>query len=313
MAECDEGLAQRLEAEGLGVTRFAVERGGAEDARETAGLAGLGDVEWIVVDGYVFGADYQDRLSQQGHRVLFVDDNGHAPRYSADVILNQNVHASAALYASRKPHSRLLLGQRYALLRREFWDWQDWKRTVAEQANKVLIALGGADAPNATLQVLRGIRKLSHRNLEIKVAIGPSNPHRQSVQEEARLFPAGIELLSNVQDMPSLMAWCDIAIAGAGSMTWELAAMQTPCVLLIIADNQVQIARKMEEFGAASIVDCLNGADANRIAGAIESLLESPDLRARMSELMGHLVDGKGVWRVLDELSSVSMPAALCH
>ncbi len=49
--------------------------------------------------------------------VLAVDDYGHAGHYTADLVLNQNLHAREELYQDREAHTRLLLGNRFALLR----------------------------------------------------------------------------------------------------------------------------------------------------------------------------------------------------
>ena len=59
------------------------------------------EADWIVVDGYQFDSAYQKALRAAGMKVLFIDDNGEASPYSADLILNQNLHASEAMYRDR--------------------------------------------------------------------------------------------------------------------------------------------------------------------------------------------------------------------
>ena len=66
------------------------------------------------------GREYQSALKRAGRKVLFVDDNGHAEHYSADLVLNQNAYASEDLYRNREAATELLLGLQYAMLRREF-------------------------------------------------------------------------------------------------------------------------------------------------------------------------------------------------
>ena len=44
-----------------------------------------------MVDGYDFGSKYQADLKSQGLKVLFIDDNGHADYYPADLVLSQNI------------------------------------------------------------------------------------------------------------------------------------------------------------------------------------------------------------------------------
>ena len=96
--------------------------------KQTIDVARKEKSDWIAVDGYQFSADYQRILKSAGFKILFLDDYGHAQRYFADLVLNQNVGVGAELYADREPETRVLLGPRYCLLRREFSAWRDWKR-----------------------------------------------------------------------------------------------------------------------------------------------------------------------------------------
>lgn len=161
-----------LLAEGFGVERLTALSGGMDDARETAATARRLGANWIVIDGYQFGAEYQTAAGEGGGRLLFIDDNGHAGRYSADLVLNQNIHASADYYQQRDPRTRLLLGTRYALLRREFRRWRGWKKDTAPSARRVLVTFGGSDQENATSQVLEALTRVETADLEVVALVG---------------------------------------------------------------------------------------------------------------------------------------------
>jgi len=51
--------------------------------------------------------------------------------------------------------------------------------------------------------------------------------------------------------MPALMAWADLAIAGAGVTSYELCYMGLPSMLLIVAENQRRTAERLSELGMA--------------------------------------------------------------
>ena len=97
-------------------------------------------------------------LKAAGRKLLVVDDTGHAGVYAADLVLDQNAHATEKLYQCREPYSKLLLGSRYALLRREFRPWREWKREIAPVARKVLVTVGGTDPDNLTVRVMRALQ-----------------------------------------------------------------------------------------------------------------------------------------------------------
>ncbi len=212
--------------------------GQSEDAQQVIEIAQAQDTGYVTIDGYHFGAEYQKWLKAAGLRLLVLDDNGHADHYYADVVLNQNIHASDALYPNREPYTQLLLGTRYALLRREFWRWRDWQREIPDVARKVLVTMGGSDPDNVTLKILHALEQVELNGLEVTVVVGGNNPHYDALQAAAQRSQHAVRLEHNVTDMPALMAWADVAVSAGGSTCWELAFLGLPSVVVVLADNQ---------------------------------------------------------------------------
>src|SRR5438270_10410528 len=117
-AQIIPAVARKLQEEGFEVVAIGAEIGSKHDAVRTQELARERHAEWVVVDGYQFDSEYQARIKDAGFRLLFLDDVGRRGRYSADIILNQNIHAREEIYADREQHTRCLLGPGFALLRR---------------------------------------------------------------------------------------------------------------------------------------------------------------------------------------------------
>lgn len=298
MANSSPMLETRLQSEGFEVVHHPHPTGDQEDSNFTITLAKRLDADTVVVDGYHFGASYQQRLKSAGLRVLFLDDNGHADHYAADWVLNQNIHAHEGLYPSREPYTKLLLGTRYALLRKEFWPWHGWQREIPPIARKILVTLGGSDPDNATLKVMQALKQISIDDLEVVVVVGGSNPHYQSLQAEAQTGSVKFELRRNVDNMPELMAWADMAIAGGGSTCWELAFMGVPSLILTLADNQQAIVQALKKIGGA--VDLGEPIRISRlqITQEIQQFITSKDLRAKLSMTGKQLIDGYGCQRI---------------
>jgi len=81
---------QRLLAEQVEVVKFNGPPGGAQDASQLEKLSCAHHADWVVVDGYQFDAEYQRKVKDAGLKLLFIDDNGHATHYLADLVLNEN-------------------------------------------------------------------------------------------------------------------------------------------------------------------------------------------------------------------------------
>ncbi len=295
MANCTDALERRLRVEGFETARASVQVGSPADASETARLAHKLDAAWVVVDGYEFGPEYQASLKRHGLKVLFVDDNGHAEHYSADLVLNQNVHASTALYPNREASTRLLLGPEFAMLRREFVAWRNWKRETPIVGRKVLLTMGGSDPDNITARVLRVMS--TDLGVETKVVAGYNNPHLPGLRELSE-HCGRVQLVANVTNMPELMAWADLAISGAGGTSYELCYMGMPSLLFVVAENQRHVAERLSELSAAIHAGRTNDFNAQRFAQELCRLIGDQERRLAMSNRARALVDGLGADRV---------------
>lgn len=296
-------LAARLRAEGAKLYLLDVKVGSRDDATRTVELAQSLGASVVAVDGYHFNAAYQKALKDAELRLLFVDDNGHAQHYYADYVLNQNIHADARLYTNREPDTQLLLGTRYALLRREFWDWRDWVRETPIVVHKLLVTMGGTDPDNVTGKVLAALNAIDTDGLEVTAIIGGSNPHVASLESIAAQSLHKVYIEHNVSSMPRLLAWADMAVSAGGSTTWELAFMGVPAVLVAVADNQVGITQRMNKCGAALSLGWHDDLAEDTVAATVYDLAQDAQRRRVLSEQIRALVDGDGGARVARQLT----------
>lgn len=297
-------VTARLRSEGIDIASLNAHPGSLDDARNTAFLAHEIGSKWVVVDGYHFGSCYQKIIKDSGMNLLFIDDNGHADHYHADIVLNQNIHANEKIYRSREPYTRLLLGTRYAMLRKEFLRWKGWKRDIRDVARKVLVTLGGSDPNNVTLKAIQALQQQDMERLETIVISGTSNPHCNDLISAIKNHNYRINLESNVQNMPRLMAWADIAIAAGGTTSWELAFMGLPSCIIIIAKNQCEIARQLDERRIAVSLGWHEKVSSYCIAKRLRGLINSKETRTSMIKRGQNTVDGNGVFRVIAALNN---------
>lgn len=299
MAESTPAVERRLKAEQVGIERIDAEPGGLKDMELTRSLAVEKSAVWVVIDGYRFGAHYQQHVKAARQRVLFVDDYGHATRYFADLVLNQNAHADETRYRHRAADTQLLLGPQYALLRREFALWRDWKREISATGNRILITFGGSDPDNFTLRVLEALQRASLNGIEAAVVVGGNNPHLESLERAAEKSPKQVRLIKDASNMPELMAWADCAVAAAGATCWEMCFLGLPALLADLAPNQLPTARRLNELGAGFYLGNPKDISSSVICEKLQWLLSSAERRIAMSAAGRELVDGMGVSRVI--------------
>ena len=233
--------------------------------------------------------------------MLFLDDDGRFDFYPADAVLNQNISASAAMYAKREPFTRLLLGSHYVLLRPEFLA-EPRDREHPAMARKVLVTMGGSDPENVTRKVLLALLRIE-ANLEARIIAGSGNPWQDELQVlvDQRV---GFQLERSPANMARLMRWADIAISGAGSTCWELAYLGLPAIVIALSRDQQEIARGLAENEVTVSLGWHANLSEERISEALNSLLHDTERRHAMSGNGMKMVDGHGAERVVTFLQN---------
>ena len=297
----NEELLARIQNEGFQIAQLKKSYPSSEDWKMTLEILKEEPETWVVVDGYHFDSAYQLRVKEEGYPLMVVDDTNHLHHYYADILLNQNIDSENLSYSCEQ-NSRLLLGTRYVLLRREFLACKERNREIPQVARKLMVTLGGSDPNNVTLKIIHSLCKIKLSGLQVKVIAGPSHPQISSLHEASSAAPFSIEIVHNAHSMADVMAWADFAISAGGSTCWELAFMGLPFLVIILAENQKAVAEGLENAGAAVNLgwhDCITPA---QLLHSLLILAEDADARAELSKRSRTLVDGKGNERVLREL-----------
>lgn len=303
--EIPEPLADRVRREGIALLPPELQRADID-----ATCAAAEQADWVVLDGYQFDTAYCTALCRSAARVLFVDDLGQLEHYPSALVLNQNITADAATYAQHETGTGLLLGGRYALLRREFHSPAP-ERDAAAAVERVLVTLGGSDPDNVTAKVIEVLLTLPR--IHARVILGAANPRRESLAALCLPSAGRIELLPPVENMVPLMDGAQMAISAGGTSVLELASRGLPALLIAIADNQLAICQMMRERGVMDYVGWHQDVSVQALAAAVASLSEAGAAarRARFMEQGRAMVDGRGALRVAREMMARSAAAAV--
>jgi len=297
MAQCPEELKRTLTDEGFDFVRVNCASGSNEDANFTARAAT--EADWIIVDGYHFDSGYQKKLKSAGMRILFIDDYVHCKEYSADIVLNQNMYATSTMYRDKAPHSKILSGSNYTLLRAEFLSRRSHEKRVPRIARNILVTLGGSDKDNLTARVVRALDFSRFKNLEVRVVIGAINQNAGEIVRICSESMKKMKVLVKIDNMAEMMNWADLAISAGGTTAYELAITTTPSIMLVIADNQRLNASEFSKRGFAKIIEDPFGIADNELTECFDSIISSGERRRKMVASLKGVVDGQGPERIL--------------
>lgn len=276
----------------------------AEDARQTLeALKPLGHMHCLVIDHYALDADWEAAMRSITERILVIDDLADRV-HDCDVLLDQNLHLADMNNRYEKlvpPHSNILQGPKYALLRPEF------KRVAANQkmrdgvVQRIFVFFGGSDPTNETGKALRAIKKLGRKDVAIDVVVGSANLQ----QEEISSFCAQLEntrFHKQVNNIAELMSAADIAIGAGGGTMWERCCLGLPTIVVSVAENQQSACEALARLGPILYLGRYEHVGVDLLEAALRVAMATPDLLRGMGEKCASIVDGQGVKRVVRQL-----------
>lgn len=254
--------------------------------------------DWLVVDHYEIGCDWERALRSHVGKILVIDDLSNRI-HDCDLLLDQNYYGSnQKIYQRLVPaDARVLLGTQYALLRSEFRQWRALS-SIRHKVTRILVSFGGSDPADATTMTLEALRDLQLPTA-VDVVIGSSNPNLQQIRNACEQLPS-TTLHHQTLRMAELMSKCDLAIGAAGTTAWERCCLGLPSIIITIADNQIAVAEAIEYGRAGWYVGNANPVTRARIGPLVQRLFAHPEEIEERSRCAFGLVDGKGIFRVAD-------------
>jgi spore coat polysaccharide biosynthesis predicted glycosyltransferase SpsG len=282
--EIPEALIERAEGFGLQVLKRNSQQAEIGIAAEVIESTDLGDV--VVFDGYYFDQQAIAEVHRSKRLVVVIDDNGDLAECAASLILNQNLHANEEMYMSNTSDPKLLLGCDWALIRPEVVTARESQNLQERQG--IFIAMGGTDPLGITPEI--SSRLIKQTGLKVVAAGG---------------FLGQSSLKPN--EMAEEMSHSQIGVIACGTTTWEALCLGLPLVGVVVADNQIRVARSLQENNLGDFIDCRNEVDIESILNATTALLKNSVRSEEISARAKAIVDGKGAHRVaLEILSAVS-------
>ncbi|MGO4510820.1 UDP-2,4-diacetamido-2,4,6-trideoxy-beta-L-altropyranose hydrolase [Bradyrhizobium sp. 2TAF36] len=262
-------------------------------------------IDLVVVDSYRLGETFECSLRLLGCPILVIDDAPGRP-HNCDILVDMTLGRSADEYAGLVPqHCRVLAGASYTLLRDEFGELRTaslYRRCGSHKPKSIYVSLGLTDVGGQTAKIARSLVTTGSFS-RIIIVTGPT---ARSLDEIAEIgnWDARIEVFVDPPEIADLMACSDIAIGTPGTSSWERCCLGLPSIQLVVADNQRENARALEQAGAALIVP--PGCDVpETITRMLAELARQPDELARMSRQAAKVCDGDGAQRVGEAIDAL--------
>ena len=246
----------------------------------------------VVLDSYRMAQAIEAVWRGRAKRLAVIDDLARV--HDADLVLDPSFGRAEADYAAKV----VLAGPAYALVRPAFAAARATalaRRTGP--AKHCLVSLGLTDVGGITGRVAAA---LAGGGLALDVVVGagaPSLGGLQALADEGR-----VTLHIDSDDMAGLIARADVCVGAGGSSVWERACLGLPTVTLILADNQRDMAMKLDAAGVTMALDARWPGLEGRLGEAVGRLVADDGLRAGLSARSAEICDGLGAERVAKAL-----------
>ncbi len=310
-------------------------------------------VRALLVDSYFVTKRYFEELSRIC-LVAYMDDLGKEP-YPVDILINYSGYYETigyeSLYKGMTGHggvpTRLLLGLKYAPLRRQFYEdelsggksrakFNDSESASLSSASfdngfRILLTAGGADIHGMLLSTLEAARDrgllvtkdasdgaFDKKSVTWEVVVGNLVSDASSIEALSKQY-SNINIHRSVTNIASLMRICHLAVAAAGTMLTECAAVRLPAIFYQVADNQKFNVEFWQKTGgmlfagdvtkdADSLGSALNQKPAviDAICSNVLALTSNTTELERMRHALSGLTDGTGAILIAQELLCLS-------
>jgi UDP-2,4-diacetamido-2,4,6-trideoxy-beta-L-altropyranose hydrolase len=249
----------------------------------------------VVLDSYRMAPATEAAWRSGAKRLAVIDDL--ARPHDADLVLDPSFGRSAADYVAPV----VLAGPAYALVRPEF----ALARAAAlarrgGPARRCLVSLGLTDVGGITG---RAAAALADSGLVLDVVVGAGATSLAALQ--ALAADGRIVLHIDSDDMAGLITRADVCVGAGGSSVWERACLGLPTITLILADNQRDMAMKLDAAGATLALDARWPGLEGRLRDAVGRLVADGALRAGLSATSAALCDGLGAERAAEALLAI--------
>jgi UDP-2,4-diacetamido-2,4,6-trideoxy-beta-L-altropyranose hydrolase len=235
---------------------------------------------------------------------MVIDDLANR-EHDCDLLLDQNYSNNEDRYNGLVPENCMqLLGSEYAILRPQFRKARGNLKKRDSGDNRILVFMGGVDSQNVTSKVLRAIHMLDRSDIALDVVVGNLNPYHDEIKILTSKIPNTI-CHHNVENMAKLMSSADLCIGAGGTTTWERCCVGLPTIAIILAENQKGISESLDREGALINLGWYQNVNENGITECINKLINNPGKIQSMTDIGRSLVDGEGVIRVVDTITSI--------
>jgi len=283
----------------------------------------------VILDIQDTKKEFIKALRKHSRKVMSFENLGEG-RNLVDLLVDCNLEPEEAQSVSKGV--KTLFGLPYSVLAEEFGQFHQRKKVFSKSLESLLVTMGGTDPNHLTLQLAkyflqmndpaasgRGIRQgflfksrgkpqgmkptlwESKKKTSITFVAGPGFKETQALIQLASSINC-FQVLHQADNMAELLFNHQAVCCSGGVTLHESLAVGTPAFVINQVVPQQEKSRPLEKRGAAIDLGLAKDFDPQKISRIWELTQDQLETMSRKGK---ELVDGKGIYRVADEISAL--------
>lgn len=256
---------------------------------------------YLIVDSYNATFEYINSLLPYANVCYLGSKKEYLGKIYA--LINYSADIDYDFYESNyAPHTKLLLGPRYAPLRSEF---SDIKSHFSGKLNNVLLTTGNTDNRFIVDKILNIVANLEFcKEIEFHVVIGSMFNNVEHLISSYSDY-SNIIMHQYVTNIAELMRNSDLAITANGTTVYELVVSKVPVVSFAMVQEQIKSAEALSKIGAIDYIG--NSFDdenlfLEKVIDRLNIYYKNPSkLNDRIKKASG-VINGDGSKRIIEEI-----------
>lgn len=262
-------------------------------------LAKAENADWVIVDDYRIGEEWEGPLRDHGYKVCVIDDL--LRRHQCDLLIDSRWRGeeTQSLYDSLVPSAaRKLLGTNYVLLSESFRSKPPQKSP--DKPFTIMLGLGGSGTLDQCERIIDSL--LAHANdfgqeLHLTPILGPLSQNTKSFLQRYQSCKNVTPIVGETELYPHLCQ-ADFYIGAAGGILYQLLALKVPALTFPLSENQHTHLRQLEDIGHFFHIENWSESDIEKLPGFVKTVMQNYERIKKLHATPKVPLDGLGTCRV---------------
>ena len=150
----------------------------------------------------------------------------------------------------------------------------------------MVIVMGSLGSATVNAVMKDALHKMDHKDYDVLYVTGKT--YYEKMKEELKDLSDSIHVLPYIDDMPSVLHSCDLAVSRAGATTLaEMTALGTASIIIpspyVVANHQEYNARELVSKGAAHLI-LEKDLNADAFVEVVDQYMNNEEMRKELSQ-----------------------------